>query len=328
MLISGRLFSSVVTMIFVAGLTPAWQQIAVLDRLQTGEVNRAREVHWCASGKVLNVGLALTHLKSQVLVASRTLSLIGSGPANVAMRHDMQQRGVDVRWVDATAPQRVCTTLLDRQSGSTTEIVENFPPATQQELDAFVTAFAEEAAQPEVQFVVLTGSLPQGAPPDFYLTLLEQTDAKTILDFRGPELLAALARKPFLVKPNREELGHTVGRVLVDDADVWQAMAELNSLGAEWVVVTNGPGEVFATHDDERLRFMPPTVEVVNPIGCGDCFTAGLAWSLHQGHAMRQAIQIGIAASAENATQLLPARLVGPFEIDASCASRNSAGTR
>ena len=140
-------------MILVAGLTPAWQQIAVLDRLRAGEVNRAREVHWCASGKVLNVGLALT----QLTTPSRTLSLVGSGPAGAAMRHDMEQLGVHVRWIAAAAPQRVCTTLLDRESGSTTEIVENFPSATPQELQAFATAFAEEAAAFNVDFVVLTG---------------------------------------------------------------------------------------------------------------------------------------------------------------------------
>lgn len=295
-------------MILVAGLTPAWQQIAVLERLRVGEVNRAREVHWCASGKVLNVGLGLTQLNAE----SCTLSLIGSGPASDAMRRDMQQFGVSVRWVEATAPQRVCTTLLDRESGSTTEIVENFPAVTSPELQTFAVAFAEEVAEPNVDVVVLTGSLPQGAPRDFYATLLGQTGVKCpkmILDFRGPELLAALPFKPFLVKPNREELSHTVGRSFVTEADLWQAMTELNELGAEWVVVTNGSGEVLVTHDAERLRFKPPSVEVVNPIGCGDCFTAGLVWSLQQGHDMPQAIETGIAAAAQNATQLLPARL-------------------
>ena len=108
-------------MILVAGLTPAWQQIVLLDRLRIGEVNRAREVHWCASGKLLNVGLALTQLGANV----RALSLVGSGAAGVATRQDMTEQGVDVRWIESIARQRVCTTLLDRESGQTTEIVEN-----------------------------------------------------------------------------------------------------------------------------------------------------------------------------------------------------------
>ena len=46
-------------MILAAGLTPAWQQIVEFDGFAVGQVNRARSVHWCASGKVLNVGIAL-----------------------------------------------------------------------------------------------------------------------------------------------------------------------------------------------------------------------------------------------------------------------------
>lgn len=292
-------------MILVAGLTPAWQQIAVLDRLRVGEVNRAREVHWCASGKVLNVGLALTQLGAKV----RTLSLVGSGAAGEATRRDMAELGVDVRWIESSASQRVCTTLLDRESGQTTEIVENSPAVAATELEAFVSAFAEEAASDKVEFVVLTGSLPVGTPRDFYSTLLGRTSAKAILDVRGPELLDALRHRPFVIKPNREELSHTIGRPLENDADVWQAMRELRDRGAEWVVVTNGPHEVFAVHGEDRWRFAPQKVEVVNPIGCGDCFTAGVAWSLQQGSEMQSAIGSGMAASGLNATQLMPARI-------------------
>lgn len=292
-------------MILVAGLTPAWQQIAVLDRLRAGEVNRAREVHWCASGKVLNVGLALTQLGASV----RTLSLVGSGSAGEATRRDMTELGVEVHWVESSAPQRVCTTLLDRESGQTTEIVENSPPVTAAELKAFAAAFANEAASAEIDFVVLTGSLPTGTPRDFYSTLLRRTSAKAILDIRGPELLDALPHRPFVIKPNREELSHTIGRPLGNDADVWQAMRELRDRGAEWVVVTNGPHEVFAVHGEDHWRFAPQKVEVLNPIGCGDCFTAGITWSAQQGDEMRQSIRCGIVAAELNATQLMPARI-------------------
>lgn len=292
-------------MILVAGLTPAWQQIAVLDRLRVGEVNRAREVHWCASGKVLNVGLALTQLGANV----RTLSLVGSGAAGEATRRDMADLGVDVRWIASSAPQRVCTTLLDNESERTTEIVENSPAATAGELEAFVTAFTEEAKADQVEFVVLTGSLPIGTPRDFYASLLRLTSAKAILDIRGPELLDALPHCPFVIKPNREELSHTVGRPLKSDSDVWQAMRELRDAGAEWVVVTNGSDEVFAVNGEDRWRFAPQKLEVVNPIGCGDCFTAGIAWSLQQGNEMRPSIGTGMAAAGLNATQLTPARI-------------------
>ena len=63
-------------MILSAGLTPAWQQIMVFDRLRPGEVNRACEVVWCGSGKVLNAGLAMHHLGGPSL----TLAPLGGPP--------------------------------------------------------------------------------------------------------------------------------------------------------------------------------------------------------------------------------------------------------
>ena len=301
-------------MILVAGLTPAWQQIAVLDRLQTGGVNRACEVHWCASGKVLNVGLALTQLGASV----RTLSLVGSGLAGEAIRRDMSAANVTVEWIECAAPQRVCTTLLDSESGTTTEIVENFPAASASEFAEFTNAFTRRSAPRDCELMVLTGSLPSGTSSEFVSQLLSVTSAPAILDLRGPELLAALPYRPWLVKPNRDELAITVGRTLANDDDVWQAMRELNELGATWIVVTDGPRDVLvmARESDNagqpterRWRITPPVVNLVNPIGCGDCFTAGFAWATQQGHDTLFAIRSGVAAAAVNAGQLLPARM-------------------
>ena len=49
-------------MILAAGLSPAWQQFLVFDSFRYGEVNRAREAHWCTAGKVCNAGNAAHHL--------------------------------------------------------------------------------------------------------------------------------------------------------------------------------------------------------------------------------------------------------------------------
>ena len=172
-------------MILAAGLTPAWQQIVVLDSLRTGQVNRAKEVHWCAAGKVLNVGMALAHLGA----TSKTLSPIG-GESGGAIQREFEVAGYNARWIETAVATRVCTTLLDTATSTTTELVENSAAMTPDELAAFHNAYAVEAAHAEM--VVLSGSLPQGTPADFYRRLLEQTPGRAVLDVRGPELLAAL----------------------------------------------------------------------------------------------------------------------------------------
>jgi 1-phosphofructokinase family hexose kinase len=294
--------------VLVAGLSPAWQQILVFDEFHAGEVNRAREVHWCASGKVLNVGIALAHLGHiENGFESRILSVIG-GPARALIESEFNELEMDCRWVETARPTRICTTILDRATSRTTELVENAATLSVDEVARFRGAFCEEATAADV--VVLTGSLPSGVPTTFFRELLQHTKARTILDIRGPELLAALDCNPFLVKPNREELSKTFNRALTTDEELHAAMRELNARGARWVVVTQGVNAVWASNDGAVYRFDPPHVpNVVNPIGSGDCLAAGIAWSTARGIDPLKAISFGIAAAADNVGQLLPGRI-------------------
>ena len=289
-------------MILVAGLTPAWQQIIELDRLDWGEVNRARAVHWCASGKVTNVAIALAQLHAP----HKAITFLG-GRNGELIAAELESLGVSLQAVRTAAATRVCTTLLDAASGQTTELVENAGSVTPAELATFEQAFAAAAAN--AQLVLLTGSLPAGTPSGFYDRLLAQVTAPAILDIRGSELLSTLARRPLVVKPNREELGQTVGRALEHDTDLVAAMQHLRFLGAEWVVVSSGKDPLWAAGPAGVWKFWPPSATVVNPIASGDCLAAGIAAALAEGHAMREAICWGLAAAAQNVAQLLPARL-------------------
>lgn len=289
-------------MILAAGLTPAWQQILCFDQFVPGEVNRASRAEWCASGKVLNVGIALYHLGADV----RTLSLLG-GRSGEAIRAEFASQNIPARWIESQTPTRTCTTILDQRSQQTTELVENSGPISEEDLRAFCKAFREEAEGAE--WVVLSGSLPEGVPATLYRELMEDCRGKVILDVRGAELTEALIERPFLVKPNRSELGRTVGRELSSESETLQAMREINQQGAEWVVITHGAGAVLASHETRCFRLIPPQMPVVNPIACGDCFAAGLAWGFSVGLVPPECLRLGVAAAADNLSQLLPARL-------------------
>ncbi|HYW80908.1 MAG TPA: PfkB family carbohydrate kinase, partial [Thermoguttaceae bacterium] len=203
-------------MILSAGLSPSWQQCLVFDSFRYGEVNRAIEAHWCTAGKVTNAGNAAHHLGGP----SITLAPAGGAPLG-EMRREFDQLGVPCRWIETRSATRVCTTILDRATPAMTELVENGRPMTLQELDAYRVAYSEEVARADV--VILTGSIPQGTPNSIYRELAERTECPMVLDFRGEGLLSVLDLRPLVVKPNREELGHTVGRSVGDDGELLEA---------------------------------------------------------------------------------------------------------
>jgi 1-phosphofructokinase family hexose kinase len=294
--------------ILTAGLTPVWQHVLVFDAFRPGAVNRALEVHWCASGKALNAALALHRLGAPC----RALSPAG-GAHGEAMRNDLARQGVAGCWIDTVAATRVCTTIVDLANHAATELVENARGMTLAEIDAFAAAYAAEAASATV--VILVGSLAPGAPPTFYRDLLAQAPVKAILDARGPELLAALEARPFLVKPNREELGRTLGRDLHRDADLFDALAEVHRRGAAWVLVTDGKNPTYIRSAEGLFRIDPPAATVVNPIGCGDCMAAGIAWALDQGREPVEALRYGAAAATAKLGEFLPA-LLDPARVE------------
>jgi fructose-1-phosphate kinase PfkB-like protein len=97
-------------------------------------------------------------------------------------------------------------------------------------------------------------------------------------------------------------------------------MQELVDAGAQWVLTTDGGNPVYLTNGEATWRLTPPSSDVVNPIGCGDCLAAGIAVFLdadavkattgsRQVPDVVLATRFGMAASAVNLVDLLPARL-------------------
>jgi 1-phosphofructokinase family hexose kinase len=267
-------------------------------------VNRAAESHWCASGKVINVGLALHYLSGGETHSTLTLAPLG-GPAYDAIDQEFDWLGAPRRLIHTKSPTRICTTIVDRTTGSATELVENAAPLAPEELDQFRAAFTEAASR--CSALVITGSSPAGVPTDFYRDLLLPLDCPTVLDIRGPELLAALEARPTLVKPNREELAATFSRPLQTDDDIRAAITELQRRGAQAILVTCGHDPAWLGVGGEFHQLQPEPVEkIINPIGCGDCLAAGAAWALAQGRDLPTAATAGLSLAAQNLTTLLP----------------------
>lgn len=289
-------------MILVAGLSPAWQQIVVLDAFRVGEVNRAREVHWCASGKALNVAMAIHRLgvPCQALCTA-------AGPVGTLLRNEFAEQGVACEWIETAGSTRVCTTILDGKTQVTTELVENASAIAPGDLNRFREAFRSLAGG--AKFVVLTGSLPAGAPPGLFGELLAEIQVPALVDAQGPVLQQVLGRRPTVVKPNREELANTLKRPLESDEDLLGAMREVCASGPEWVIVSGGAGVLWAASSSAAYRVHPPRVPVVNPIGSGDCLAAGIACGLWAGESLPSSLGLGVAAASENVRHLLPAKL-------------------
>jgi len=290
--------------IIVVGISPAYQRILSFEKLTPGEVNRASHLVECGSGKVINVARAIHAMNQKMLMLTTLGGERGKQIAN-ALNHE---RTFDYHAFWTEAETRICQTL--NEPGRTTELVEECLPLTEFELRQFEEAFDLQISKADC--LVLTGSVPAGVPHDFYRTLLEKTNCPTIVDAQGELLRESLAGFPTVIKPNRAELSRTVGRELSTTGQVVTAAEELRTEGAKWVVVSDGPRPVIVVGPVGVYVVNPgDSGSVVNPIGCGDALTAGIAIGLvtEELNPVLQGTKLGVACALANLEQLLPCRL-------------------
>jgi tagatose 6-phosphate kinase len=287
-------------LILCAGLSPAWQHTLFFERFAFGEVNRARKGVWCASGKVVNTAAALASLG----VEHRMITVVGGWPEE-AFQSELETTGVEADLISVQPPTRVCTTILV-EGKLTTELVEECGALSSAEVAKFESRLVEQL--PGASALVVAGSIPKGTDAPIWRRVLERTSVPAILDVRGPELLEALAAKPLLVKPNREELAATMGQVLGTDSEVIDASRAICRRGAQWVLVTDGTEPALLVSPESVHRVHGVCVKTINPIGCGDTLAATIAWRVVEGDAVVDAVRWGVAAAAANAETELPAR--------------------
>lgn len=167
--------------------------------------------------------------------------------------------------------------------------------------DAELVLLTLRSLKPAPAFVVLSGSLPPGAPDDLYAQISAGLPAatKVILDTSGPALGHGLAAGVFMVKPNLRELGAWTGNPVQDDVQIRAAAEVLLDAGhAEYVVVSLGAGGAIAVGPHSAFEVRSPTVPIRSKVGAGDSMVGGLVHGLHLGEPFEEVIRRGVAAGA------------------------------
>ena len=149
-----------------------------------------------------------------------------------------------------------------------------------------------------------SGSLLKGIDPLVYNTLIEEGNKrgiKFILDTSGKTLVKGIDAKPFLIKPNREELEDILGKKLNSTEEIVGATKELMKRGAENIMVTLGGDGALLVTPEKVYRGTFPKVEIKNTVGSGDSTVGGFAFALSQGKDLVECFKLGIACGTTNA---------------------------
>ena len=295
-------------MIITVTLNPTLDKTLSVPVLQPGEVHRARFLRQDIGGKGINVSRALAALG----VASIPIGFLG-GATGRAMRDGLVAAGYGARFVEVPGETRQNLTLLDESTGVYTKINEPGPTVGPEHLAA-LRALVDELAAPG-DLWALCGSLPPGAPADFYadlVTAIQARGARAILDTSEEALRLGLAARPAGIKPNSEEAAQALGQTVSSDEEHVIAVRRLCDLlapatpPAPVVCLTRGARGLLLAAGGELVMAEPPPVAARSPVGAGDATLAGLLWAQSEGcdatETARRAVACGTAAAMQEGT--------------------------
>ena len=151
----------------------------------------------------------------------------------------------------------------------------------------------------DVEFIVASGSLPQGVPEDLFgriAAIAKNKKTKLILDTSGIPLKYALEKGVYLWKPNLGELSSLAGSdELNEDTAVKAAKKVIDDGMAQIIVVSLGAGGAILVTKDHCERFSTPVISRKSTVGAGDSMVAGIVLSLSKKKPLPDAVRYGIA---------------------------------
>jgi len=218
------------------------------------------------------------------------------GTAGLRLEALLDALGLDHRPLPIAGETREHLIVYERSTGRQFRFGMPGPVLDEAELRACVDAVA--ALDPTPAYLVLSGSLPDAVPDDLYARLVQAapTGCRVVLDTSGAALAEGVKAGPYLVKPNRRELGDLTGAPVEDDDDVRAAARRLIEEHGVGVVVTSlGAGGVIASSAEGDWLAHAPPVRVRSAVGAGDSMVAALVVALTRGAALEEAVRWGVA---------------------------------
>ncbi len=281
-------------MITVLSLSPAIDKRLEFESFILGGTNRVRLARAEGAGKGIDVALAAQALG----LPAHCVGILAGGGEPVTER--LERNNVAYSFLPAPGQVRINQKLFDRTSGITTEVNEPVPEAPPSLLTEIFAMTANTALTSE--YLVLNGSLPQGCPSDWYGKLIRHVrgiapKCRVILDADGDSLCLGMENRPWLVKPNLDELEQASGKPLKEREDILAAALSLCALGAQVVVVSMGENGAMAVTENKAV-FSPGIREPIQTTtGAGDAMVAGLIKGFSEGDSLAEALRNGIAAA-------------------------------
>jgi 1-phosphofructokinase len=282
-------------LIYTVTFNPALDYITDVPDFREGEINRSSGEKILSGGKGINVSIVLKNLG----IDSTALGFI-AGFTGDEIERGVRSFGCSTDFIRLDGGlSRINLKIRSRRETAVNGGGPPIPPEKVGEL------FLQLGSLSDGDILVLAGSIPSSLPAGTYETIMDRLQEKKIrivVDATGQLLLNVLKFRPFLIKPNREELEELSGRALKGEKEIILACRDLQALGACNILVSlGGDGAILVSETGGVYQSAAPQGRVVNTVGAGDSMVAGFLAGYLANRSLLEAFHTGIAAGSASA---------------------------
>lgn len=286
-------------MIYTVTLNPALDRAIMVDQLLDDDTTRVISEQHYAAGKGIDVSRVIKELGGQ----SVALGLIG-GYDGLHLEGLLINAGVMTQLTKISHETRTNIILKEESSGKQFVISARGPDVDPIEISQFYNHILSIT---DIDYLVLSGSLPPGVSPNIYGQLIlagRNKGAFVFLDADNKALNESINYVPTGIKPNIHELSRLTGRTLENDDDIIDACNSLHSKGIKYILASRGKKGLIFSGDGQVIKAVAPPVDVESTVGAGDSAVAGFILA----HSLKKSLPecVKLACASGTATAQTP----------------------
>ena len=289
-------------MIYTITFNPSLDYVVFVDQLNIGSIHRSDNYELIAGGKGINVSYVLKQLGCD----STALGFV-AGHTGDCFEQLVNEYGITADFIKLKQGMTRINTKIrsqdsDKASYLETDINANGPVIEKNDIDVLL---AKLDVLTKEDIVIVSGSVPKSiAPQIFYMVLKKctQMGAIVVVDTSDMYLEAALESRPWLIKPNKEEI-ESFFKVKIDNREqIIDYGRKLQEKGAKNVLISlAGEGAILICEDGNILMEKAPKGNVINTVGAGDSMVAGFMVGYIRTESYITALKLGVCAGSATA---------------------------
>lgn len=271
-------------------MSPCTDITIELDSLNIGRTNIVKSKTLSFTGKALNVAIGIKRLEGESYATGLMYNENG-----YMFENALDKEGVPFTFVWNKGRVRENYKFIDSRS-MLTEVNDVGEEISKEKTEEILNMVHMLSARSNI--TVLSGGLPRGVDDNFYGRLARAVDPRSlkIVDASGGRLFSAIAEGADLVKPNLDELEHTLGRRIESKEDMLAACRELLDRGAKRVLLSLGKQGAVITDGTHNYYCKSMNVAVNSTVGAGEGMVAAAALKLEEDAPLSEILRAGVAA--------------------------------